>query len=274
MEDRMWFKDFMNLYFENPEASYRLKQEKMPTKLYKFQPISDSIREQRLKTVKENKLWVCNSLYLNDPYDCNAFYYLEDEIRQMIKYHIGKNPILTSVDDKMKEVESLLFGFRSNLEIACFSEELYNMPLWGNYADNHRGICIEYDFSKIPSNNDFSKMLFPVGYDEKRYNITNLLMSLVNNDKKSNPYILFFLILMKHCSWEYEQEWRFINFNYDKTQRRGTVIDIPVKPTAIYFGLNCSSDDIEEISSLVDTNETSLYKLKTQNGEFFDLGIL
>lgn len=42
------------------------------------------------------------------------------------------------------------------------------MPLWGNNADKHRGICIEYDFTELNVNDNFSNMLYPVGYEKKR----------------------------------------------------------------------------------------------------------
>jgi hypothetical protein len=178
-----------------------------------------------------------------------------------------------TVDEIIELLNHSLTMFRNNIKVVCFTESLYNMPMWGNYADNHKGICIEYDFSQLEPNHDFIKMLYPVGYETKRYDITNVLKSLVSGEFKSNPYVLFFLVLLKHKSWEYEKEWRVLDFDFEETSGNGALVNCPVKPSAIYFGMNCSKEDIEEIASIVD-KDIMLHKLELKNHEYFYLDVV
>ncbi|WP_165763746.1 DUF2971 domain-containing protein [Halalkalibacter urbisdiaboli] len=263
----------MRLFFENREESYQLKYKNIPRNLYKYQPISDSIREDRLKALKENKIWMTKAPYLNDPFDCQPTYYNEKELRKFIEKEGIHEKTGKTIDYLVEATNESLEMFRKNLKVSCFSETNFNMPLWGNYADNHRGICIEYDFTQLEPKDDFIKKIYPVGYDEKRYNITNILKSIINNEYKSNPYVLFFLVMMKHDSWKYEKEWRIIDFDFEETSGIGSLIECPVKPTAIYFGLNCSDKDIDDISSIVNKTETKLHKLELNNNEYFNLNI-
>ncbi|BDG37238.1 hypothetical protein [Saccharococcus caldoxylosilyticus] len=80
-----WFKEYVKLFFEDREASYKLKHQNIPKKLYKYQPISDNNRESRLKALKDNKLWFSKAVALNDPFDCQPTCYNEEELRQFIK---------------------------------------------------------------------------------------------------------------------------------------------------------------------------------------------
>lgn len=100
---------------------------------------------------------------------------------------------------------------RDNIRITCFSEELYSMPMWAHYDRNHTGFCIEHYFSSLDYNNDLTKYLFPIGYDTRRYNITNQFKMALSDKYDMRIKLLFFLMNLKHISWSYEKEWRIIN---------------------------------------------------------------
>lgn len=169
-----WLEEYMLLFFRDREESYRLKHLNIPNKLYKYQPISDGSRESRLKSLKENKLWFSKSTSLNDPFDCQPTYYKENELRQFINQEKISESVGKTTDEVIEALNQLLTLFRKNMKVVCFTESSFNMPMWGNYADNHKGICIEYNFKQLDVTNDFLKMLYPVGYDTKRYDITNI----------------------------------------------------------------------------------------------------
>ena len=266
-----WIREYMKLFFTDRKGSYELKHQHIPNKLYKYQPISDKNREQRLTSLKENKIWLTKAPYLNDPFDCQPTYYNEEELRNFIVDEKLDVSTGKTVDYLIEATNKSLEMFKRNIKVSCFSEIKDNMPLWGNYADNHKGICIEYDFSQLEYNHDFTKMLYPVGYDKERYNITNILKSVSSGNYTSNPYVLFFLVMMKHTSWNYEREWRLIDFDFEDTSNTGSLVKLPVKPAAIYFGMNCSAEDINAITSIVDSAETKLYKMEMQNNKYFHL---
>lgn len=266
-----WLKIFMKDYFLNRDDSYKLKQSKVPKRLFKYQPINDKIREERLGTLKENKVWLTKADYLNDPYDCQAIYYNKEKLLKTIIENNIPEKISKKPEYIIEYLEKGLKMFKSNLAVTCFSEQEDNMPMWANYADNHAGICIEYDFSNLPIDSDFGKMLYPMVYEEERYDISNILIDQATARYQKNPYVLFFLTLMKHSSWRYEKEWRFIAMDIEQKYEFGFTKELPIQPTAIYFGINCREEDINDITRIVKGTSIKLYKNSLQNNEFFHL---
>ncbi|MFZ7119519.1 MAG: DUF2971 domain-containing protein [Eubacteriaceae bacterium] len=68
------------------------------------------------------------------------------------KIHEVESEINLELDNKIKIINS------QNTRIACFSgfegyKDIYDkLEMWAHYADNHRGICVEYDISKLKEN--------------------------------------------------------------------------------------------------------------------------
>ncbi|MGG3926878.1 DUF2971 domain-containing protein [Metabacillus fastidiosus] len=271
---KQWLKEYIDLFFKDRDRGYEFKHQHIPKKLYKYQPISDGIRDIRMETLKDNKFWLSKSTELNDPFDCQATYFDEKELRVLIEKMRGNGEINISTDKLLNGIKQMLIYNRENVKVVCFTESPDNMPMWGNYADNHRGICVEYEFNKLEPNNKFTKMLHPVGYDKYRYDITNILKKMIMENYDHTIYLIFFLMMMKHDSWEYEQEWRVLDFDEASNSEKGSLIESPIKPSAIYFGINCCPKDIEEITSFVDRDITKLYQLKIENHQFFQFDLI
>lgn len=253
---------FANLYFKNHrDEANRLKQQNIPKSLFKYQPI----RDYNIETLGSNELWFSKANALNDPFDCKATYYNINTLTDYLKDKVPSSVIkeLGSIENFINDgIEHL----RSSVRLTCFTESFTNMPMWAHYGDNHQGVCIEYDFSQLPVENDFSKHLYPVGYESNRYDITNLLRMLFTEDQL-DPRInlLFFIMLMKHKSWAYEKEWRILFFN---PSPNGGKEKCPIIPKSVYFGLNCSEENIEKIKKVL-PNQTKCYKLEMKNQEYF-----
>lgn len=123
------------------------------------------------------------------------------------------------VDD---DVLSKLDNLNDIVFMKSFSEECMNLLLWAHYADNYAGMCVQYDFSKLPEEILFH--LFPVVYSEKRFTNKNLTkytaeelldlkrMNSENNYPNETDYIrdIMSLFLVKPDCWSYENEWRLI----------------------------------------------------------------
>lgn len=266
-----WIKEFMDLFFTDRPKAYKLKSEKIPNKLYKYQPVDP----QRIESLKQNKIWFSKATALNDPFDCRSTYFDKGELIATFKKHKLDKISGKTIEELTNGMDEFMDFQRNNIELTCFSEKASNMPMWGNYADNHKGICIEYDFTQLEVENPFSKYLFPVGYESNRYNITNILKGIIENKISHTVYLMFFLMMLKHDSWNYEKEWRIFNLeDHEDNTRKGSLIECPIKPTAIYFGLNCCDEHIETISSIVDKDVTKLHKVQVKNHEFFHLDVV
>ena len=146
------------------------------------------------------------------------------------------------------------------------------MPIWAHYADNHKGFCIEYDFSTLDYENEFSKYLFPVGYEPHRYNITNLIELSLKNNTDPRIKLLYFLMSLKHNSWSYEKEWRIMKIKLPEEKKfESGLVDCPFKPTAIYLGVNFDLEKTPEFYRKLSILGVPIYKLKIGNSKFFDL---
>lgn len=130
------------------------------------------------------------------------------------------------------------------LSVTCFSERNDSLLMWSHYADQHRGFCIEYDFSDDP---EISEFLFPVVYSDKK--------AIVNTDIH-DVYCLK-AALCKSEEWQYEQEWRYINMLKSTLENSSATIipyfDSPIR--AVYLGVNTAQVDIDRLRTLIVQNQ-------------------
>ena len=265
-----WFEKFFDLYFTGDyKGAYQWKYVNIPSKLYKFQPFE----ENRISTVLNNKLWFTLPKDMNDPFDSRGVCWNYQEIGDFLKSHLSEEKVnrYNSIDDI---VNGAISSMRDNIRITCFSEELYSMPMWAHYANNHTGFCIEYDFTSLGYNNTLTKNLFPVGYETKRYNITNLFKMALSGKYDTRIKLLFFLMNLKHSSWSYEKEWRIIDTReLSQEPFMGGLVDCSINPMAIYLGINFDENKIYNVKNKFSNTDTPIYRLKTSNSEFFDLDL-
>ena len=241
-----WIDEFIKLlFYGRKQEAYKLKYDNFPKKLYKYEIIDD----KRLEALENNEIWFSNPDKLNDPFDSYGVCF-------------DKNAA-----DK-KDIEGYIEGLRDNIKVCCFSEELNSMPMWAHYADNHTGICIEYDFSKLDYDDKFSKYIFPIRYRREKYDITEFLRKVFEENAEERMYLLFFLMQIKHLSWNYEKEWRII-LKANENKNGGIVC--PIKPEGIYLGLNCTEKNKQRIKDIVFTNiKCPIYEVEKTDSKLFE----
>lgn len=263
-----WVKEFIRMYFSGDiEKAYRYKHINIPKGLYKYQPFE----EQRISTLIDKKLWFTIPKEMNDPFDSRGMYWDSEEIERFLREKISDNKIreFSSIDDI---VNGGISSLRDNIKITCFSEELFSMPMWSHYANNHTGFCIEYNFANLDCNQNLTRNLFPVAYESQRYDITNLFKKTFNETYDNRIKLLFFLMNIKHKSWLYEKEWRIIRTRLpEEINFTSGLEECPLKPTAIYLGVNFDKEKIPKIKDRLSKVNVPIYKLKTNNSQFFDM---
>lgn len=127
--------------------------------------------------------------------------------------------------------------YQSTVYAACFSETNDNILMWSHYAQFHKGICIEYDFSNIDYRSRSLLTLSPIKY-------SNELFDMNKYPKRSPVDKIQLATLSKYDSWKYEKEWRLISFLKEEQ------IFILDKPTAVILGTKISAKDRVWISDL------------------------
>lgn len=148
--------------------------------LYKYRMIN----EYSLANIENKSIWLSNPKYLNDPFDSARFLienyqilYLDElkEIDNELKMN-GKSDI--SFEEESKKNIKALKKSIDECAICSFSINPFSEKLWSHYSNEHKGICIEYEFTadfdyswkKIPYNMGQwielikNKEIFPVKY--------------------------------------------------------------------------------------------------------------
>ena len=111
--------------------------------------------------------------------------------------------------------------------IGCLSEDNDSILMWSHYADNNRGICIEYDMT----NSQIEPFIYPVAYVSTPLDCSVLCETDID-------LAMLLSTIVKYDIWSYEKEWRMLLY-YPTLKHEKRTERIPVlmpKPRAIYLG--------------------------------------
>lgn len=111
---------------------------------------------------------------------------------------------------EMKEIWKELLNER---RILCFSESATIPPMWNHYADNYKGIVIEFDC--IDFLDSAWLIAKPVNYTDQiplTYTAEGMAELLFLPDKQSIEYINTEVTYIKTKDWSYEKEWRISTY--------------------------------------------------------------
>jgi len=144
------------------------------------------------------------------------------------------------------------------IKISSFSELNDSLLLWSHYADEHKGICIEYDIVNEPS--EIRAFLLPIIYSDTIHKV-GFFEDLSALKKIGST-------LIKAKDWEYEQEWRLAFFrNGNKFSGK-----LPVsKPKGVYLGTRFHLNDLkiqEQLFELLDKNGIPYYLMSKHPSEY------
>lgn len=241
----------------------------IPNKLYNFRPLYDDNKTniEKFDSLRERRIWLSSLEMLNDPFEYENFYLDPDS---------EKNP--TALEELSKKIRN----FKKLLSVACFTNDINNLPLWAHYANNHKGFCVEYtlgdDNDKICFKNNKSYPLpndkdsiFPISYGIKRVNAHKVALNYMNSifrdsgrpifkdDRSQISYAMQMYLLgtLKHKTWRYENEYRLL---WLENTENGTGKLFDMNPSGIYIGLNCCSQHKEELNSIAKQIKCSIFE--------------
>ena len=124
--------------------------------------------------------------------------------------------------------------------VCCLSKDNSSTLMWAHYADSNRGICIEYDFNKLPNLNEnlLWKTILPVAYTTNPIDVTDLLEK-TGSSVYQYPLDAAVLCaaLNKASIWQYEKEWRIVWVLASSLEKeRRLTINSLICPSKIYLG--------------------------------------
>lgn len=136
----------------------------------------------------------------------------------------------------------------------------WDCPLmWSHYANEHRGLCIEYDVS-----DHLFERIEPVDYREPRsIKVSDLIKWKVDMSDEAEQNIFRTTFFVKAPQWRYEHEWRGMSKTHG-------IADAPVKISAVYFGLRCDSSIITATVKLHARSEhpVKFYQISADENSF------
>ena len=135
-----------------------------------------------------------------------------------------------------KKVEVLFGGEIDNIKICSLSSDLSDVRLWSYYADGHRGVVFEIDFSGL-------EKIYKVKYSEK---LPWGATPHVVRPERSKPEDV---LSHKTKHWEFESEYRIIDES--KYLEEGKYFDIKGRIKAIYLGSHTSDYHRELLTKIV-----------------------
>lgn len=201
------------------------------------------------KNIFEGQAYLSEASKLNDPFDCLVYINHKEYIEHMfraackifpkINREVIRETVKVTIND---DIDKQLFNMKKKFRVACFTESNISPLMWAHYAESHKGFCIEYDLKKLAEGYRYG--LLPVIYSDKRYDVTNAVISR-NKNLLMNPYYF------KSMEWEYEKEWRMV-ITEDLVNDNEYYADFHEGITGIYLGLNSFEYHKEKIDRVIE----------------------
>ena len=265
--------EFHNAYINADKNGLdRLWEEETPKSLIKFYSgkYEPNGSNYFLDSISNNMLWLSSPSFFNDPFDCviNANYNAEAVLSECLGHDYDMAQFLLSygdikeaahnVADYLKEEnEGKHLYLEKSIYVTCFSEKenLASSRMWAHYANNHSGVCVEYDFATVNNVSPFA--CIPVRYtDDYRY--------LLNPNNINDDVANFLQFFTKAKEWEYEKEWRVAQQN-KQLNMKGYNVSIS-SPIAIYLGCKASEKLKKDVMSACEN--IPVYQMKMRPGTF------
>lgn len=256
-----------------------------PKKLYKYRPF----HVNTLRAITEAEVFFAPPSTFNDPLDCDptldvdiSRVYLERLAYRMFLRRMDKEKAAQEIN-RMRYYSTEIGDYKSDLEAesylnAMLAREIKNELdselgdegvlslsatwasglMWSHYADEHRGICIEYDTRDQPHNR-----LMKVNYTAPRaIKTSDLWQWKAKDDSEAREQVIQTYFYTKSHEWRYEREWR------DVRDQSG-VTGVPFRITAILFGLRADPSIITSIVRLLhDHQKIKLWQVVPKDSTF------
>jgi hypothetical protein len=165
-----------------------------------------------------------------------------------------------NITEKAKEIWGLARSdWDTRIQICSFSACYDSLLMWSHYADQHKGICIEYDFIDC---DEIRPFLQPVLYDDKIFKIKSFdEMNAINNIMAS---------IAKSKDWSYEKEWRLTYFTETQLEKWKQKVTVPI-PKAIYLGtrFELNEKDVRlQLEEITNSMKIPIYKMNKHQSEY------
>jgi len=206
-----------------------------------------SINKHFIESLFKGSIFFASPKRLNDPFDCNI------DIKKSIE-----TAAVSLDEDKAIKLRELLKNeelFKqlqtdiNNLGICSFSLELKEILLWSHYANDHKGLCILYEFPEDFLTDDKNKIFGAAGVSYEPESLTKWFTSIADSLPIDFEKFVFELaqtiVTAKSPCWSYEKEVRIIRSQCGPFKIPKSFIK------QICFGLQTSEEDVELVQEVI-----------------------
>ncbi|WP_111709854.1 DUF2971 domain-containing protein [Lutibacter citreus] len=246
--------------------------------IYKYLSVKDALRVVMNKTLKFSQ-----PFDFNDPFDCYEKLLKFDVTEEFIKEHLEKGILQLDENERKLSSSELISHLKKNtytfenndvkkvfenskkqLWISCFSKTYKEILMWSHYGNNHKGVCIGFNYKGLSETFDFipSKVKYKKKFKKVDY---------CNDYQKALNY----LINTKSKNWKYEKEIRLrTNKDFAPSLNENGIISIkPSSISRIIIGCNCNINlsSLSKRLTKMNYSNVELIKLsKSENSFSFD----
>lgn len=142
--------------------------------------------------------------------------------------------------------------------ICCFSTSHKEPLMWSHYADSHRGMCVGYDFKRVPEP-QVSRVEY--GWD-RIIRTSTIWKAIFEKDIDAKKTINDKLFLRKASQWKYEKEYRiFMEYGVQES---------PLRMLDVTFGMRASGTAMYAVVSALRkrNNPVKFYVVNEVYGKF------
>lgn len=182
-----------------------------PTHLHRYRPLGEK-REREIRALRNGYVWCPSFGTMNDPME--GSHRLSSRFRKYI-----------SASRREQQVTDIL----REMGIASFSEVYDHEPMWAHYADQFKGMCVQYSLAKLLKSLPEEAAITRMMYSERE--------PVLLADKSSTADRARLCLSSKSVRWASEREWRVFQ------DCQGEAAHDPGAITKIFLGARVSDDD-------------------------------
>lgn len=224
-----------------------------------------------LNAQKKFALWYSSPCNFNDVFDCDISIDEKEIFNSIIRMvysnmeiRVGSpmwKQLRQAVGPQIKSFQAELEKQRTTTGISCLSEEFDSLLMWAHYANNHRGMCVEYELLEINKQLGFSPV--PIIYSDNRVSVHTLDPNALEKDIQR---IFIESLTSKSPEWSYEKEWRIIRDDGacgDKwdAEKKGALLEM-IRPSSIILGCMAKPEFEKAVREHCEECKINLYKMK------------
>ncbi len=228
----------------------------LPPRLYRYRDTGQFTE----KIFTKREVFFANPRSFNDPFDCGFHIVCRGERSQQViasvafnaakKLHpewsvrqafdaaerVGASIAANHHDEASRQLgRSLAREYNEKAGVLCLAATCTEILMWSHYANNHRGICLEF---RTDAKDSIFSNARPVKYSDEYPHLD--LRNMVEDEQLRNATAW---MLTKSTNWSYEREWRILDF------KNGTGVRAfpPESLSAVILGCCIPDDESDKV---------------------------